>query len=89
MVTVVLSVYGTGNKLLVNQPYLLEKDANVQNLLNELEEKGALPKRFGDTTNYQDLLVIVDRQNIFTAGGLGTVLEEGARVVILTAVAGG
>lgn len=89
MVTVVLSVYGIGNKPLVNQPYLLEKDANVQNLLTELEEKRALPKRFGDTADYQDLLVLVDRQNIFTAGGLGTVLKEGARVVILTAVAGG
>lgn len=89
MVTVVLSVYGTGNKPLVDQPYLLKQDANVQSLLTELEEKRALPKRFGDTTDFQDLLVMVDKQNIFTTGGLGTVLKEGARVVILTAVAGG
>lgn len=89
MITVLLSVYGTGNKSSANQVYTLKDNANVWELMMELEEKKMLPKRFGDTLNYQDLLILVDRKNIFITEGLGTVLRDGARVVILPAIAGG
>lgn len=91
MINVLLSVYGTGNKSSIKQTYTLtlKNSTTVRELLEELEGKMLLPKRFGNTINYQDLLVLVDRQNVFNTEGLGLVLRDGARVVILQAIAGG
>lgn len=89
MINVLLSVYGTGNKSSINQAYTLKNSTTVRDLLEELEGRMLLPKRFGNTINYQDLLVLVDRQNVFNTEGLELVLRDGARVVILQAIAGG
>lgn len=89
MKTIVLSVYGTGHKPIKDFDYPVGEGANVISLLGELKSKNMLPKRFEARDDFEDLIVIINHRNIIPKQWTNHFLDDGDRVLILPALAGG
>jgi len=88
MIQIDLSVYGTGTAPIINQWLDFEESMELRVFLEVLDERQMLPKRFGNTSDFQDLLVFVNRENVMVQG-LHIRLHDRDRVVVLPALAGG
>lgn len=88
--TVTVSVFGRSNGIAIrNRADVLPAGTTVQALLALLEAADELPHKFGGGEGYSEYLVIVDGMNAMVGRGLEEPLHDGARVLVLPAIAGG
>lgn len=87
---ILLSIHARACKPpIIEQTYQLQAGTTMRELLIDLTKQDEMPQKFGDAPGFDEFFIIINGVNAIVGGMLDAPLEEGDRVFILPAFAGG
>lgn len=87
---IVLSIHGRKHKPpVIEEEYALQAGTTMTQLLQRLTQLDEMPQKFGTQPGFDEFFIIINGVNAIVAGMLNAPLQEGDKVFILPAFAGG